>query len=226
MQDSGIKTINKLLIEKQPQTFNRSWVRVNAPCAYRFIQKNIRIENGDIDWDRITRELNPQFQKQWIGSFRKKAKPYRNKSEIDFVLQQYRDKLYTFLAPFDKNDERIRDIISITLVRIAQKGNISARQEIIKLLFFTVDDWIEHNPKLSCWKGYNQLIQTRVECCIRRYRYSGSFMRYLFKTLEYAARGLRPLIAYSLDDSLYSGKGTRIDRIGQDPETAVLLNFG
>ena len=120
--ETVIKTINKLLIEKQPEIFDRSWVRVNAPWVYRFIQKEIRIENGGIDWDRFTRALNPKFQKQWIGSFRKKAKPYRNKPEVDIVLQRYNDKLYTFLAPADKNDEYIRDIISITLVRLAQKG--------------------------------------------------------------------------------------------------------
>jgi hypothetical protein len=224
--ESVIKTIDMLLIEKQPQTFNRLWVRLNAPCAYRFIQKKIRKENGGIDWDHITRALNPKFQKQWIGSYREKAKPYRNKPEVDIVLQRYNGKLYTFLAPADKNDEYIRDIISITLVRLAQKGNISAKQEIIKLLSFTIDDWIESCPELFNWRGYDHMIQTRLECCIRRYRYSGSFMRYVFKTLEYAARGLRPLIAYSLDDSLYSGKRTRIDMIGQHPETGELLNFG
>jgi hypothetical protein len=217
--------MNQLLTEKQPDTFNRSWVRVNAPCVYRFIQKEIRIENGGIDWDRFTRALNPKFQKQWIGSFRKKAKPYRNKPEVDIVLQRYNDKLYTFLALADKNDEYIRDIISITLVRLAQKGNISAKQEIVKLLSFTIDDWIESCPKLCNLRGYDYMIQTRLECCIRRYRYSGSFMHYVFKTLEYAARGLRPVIAYSLDDSLYSGKRTRIDIVGQHPETGELLNF-
>jgi hypothetical protein len=224
--ETVIKTINELLIEKQPQTFNRAWVRLNAPSAYRFIQKKIRMDNGGIDWDRFTRALNPKFQRQWTGSFRKKAKPYRNKPEVDIVLQRYNGKLYTFLAPADKNDEYIRDVISIALVRLAQKGNISARQEIIKLLSFTIDDWIESCPELFNWRGYEHLIQTRLECCIRRYRYSGSFMRYVFKTLEYAARGLRPVIAYSLDDSLYSGKRTRIDIIGQHPETGDLLNFG
>ena len=199
--ESVIKIMNNLLAEKQPQTFNRAWVRVNAPCVYRSIQKEIRIESGGIDWDRITRALNPKFQKQWIGSFRKTTKPYRNKTEVDIVLQKYNNKLYTFIASEDKNDEYIRDIIGIALVRIAQKGNISAKQEIIKLLSFTIDDWIERYPNLSCWRGYEQLIQTRLECCIRCYRYSGSFMRYVFKTLEYAARGLKPLIAYSLNDS-------------------------
>lgn len=223
--ESVAKTMNKLLSEKQPYSFNRSWVRVNAPGVYRFIQREIRIEGGGIDWDCVTRALNPKYQKQWIGSLRKTAKPYQNKAEVTIVLQKYRDKLYTFLTPIDKNDEDIRDIISIALVRIAQKGNISARQEIIKLLSFTIDDWIERSPALYPWRGYEPLIQDRLECCIRRYRYSGSFMRYLFKTFEYAARGLKPLIAYSLDDLLLSGKGTRIERIGQHAETGDLVNF-
>ena len=203
--ESVIKIMNNLLAEKQPQTFNRSWIRIYAPSVYRFIQKEIRIESGGIDWDRITRALNPKFQKRWIGSYRKKAKPYRNKTEVDIVLQQYGNKLYTFITSEDKNDEYIRDIISIALVRMAQKGNSSAQQEIIKLLSFTVDDWIERNPRLSCWRGYDQLILTRLECCIRCYRYSGSFTSYVFKTLEYAARGLTPLIAYSMDDFILSG---------------------
>lgn len=196
------KTINKLLIEIQPKTFNRSWVRLNAPREYRYIQKNVRAENGGIDWDSITRGLDHKLQRLWTGSVRKTIKPaYRNKAEVDVVLERYRDKLYTFLAPIDKQDEHLRDVISISLVRIAQKGNMSAKQEIINLLAFTVEDWIDRYPTLACCRGYGPLIQTRLDCCIRRYRYSGSFMLYLFKTFEYAARGMRPLIAYSLDAS-------------------------
>jgi hypothetical protein len=202
--ESAVSTMNNLLAAKQPQTFNRAWVRVNAPCVYRFIQKEIRIERGGIDWDRLTRALNPRFQKQWIGSLRKTAKPYRDKTEVDIVLQRYSSKLYTFITSANKDDEHIRDIISIALVRIAQKGNISAKLELMRLLSFTIDDWIEKNSKLFGWRGYDPLIQTRLDCCIRCYRYSGSFMRYVFKTFEYAARGLKPLIAYSLDDSTNS----------------------
>ncbi len=204
--ESVINTMNNLLAKKQPQTFNRAWVRVNAPCVYRFIRKEIRNESGGIDWDRITRGLKPRYQKQWTGSLRKTTKSYRNKAEVDAVLQHYNDKLYTFITSENRNDEHIRDIISISLVRNAQRGNIAARLEIIKLLSFTIDDWIDRNPTLSSWKGYEPLIQTRLECCIRCYRYSGSFTRYVFKTLEYAARGLKPLIAYSLDDSGHSGR--------------------
>ena len=64
------------------------------------------------------------------------------------------------------------------------------------------------------------MIQECIEGCIRRYRYSGSFIGYLFKTLEYAGRGLRPIVAYSLDDRLYSGGIRKVARVALNPETA------
>ncbi len=116
--------------------------------------------------------------------------------------------------------------ISIALVRIAQKGNVLARQEIIKLVTFTIDGWIERCPKISRWKGYEYLIQKRIEGCVRCYRYSGSFIGYLFKTLEYAGRRLRPIVAYSLDDPLYTGQKKRSDKIAQNNETGEILIYG
>jgi len=218
--DSAIKAINSLLKERRPDTFNSSWVRRHAPGIYRFIQKNIRIETGGIDWDRITRALDPKFSKQWVARRRKRIKPYRSKAEVRIVLRKYRDKLYAFLTPVDKKDKYTRDLISIALVRIAQRGNLTAKKEIIKLLRLTIDSWTEHCPKISCWRGYEQLVEGSIEGCIRRYRYSGSFIGYLFKTLEYKGRGLRPIIAYSLDAPISSGdKRRRSDRIGQNSDT-------
>jgi hypothetical protein len=215
--DSAVKTINKLLIERRPNTFNSSWIRGCTPHIYRFFQKNIRRESGGIDWDRITRALDRKFQKQWITSRRNGTKLYRSKAEVKIILRKYDGKLYIFLTPDDKDNNSMRDIISIALVRIAQKGNMIARQEIIKLVRFTIDEWIEHNPRIFRWKGYEYLITKHIEDCIRRYRYSGSFMGYLFKTLEYAGRGLRPIIVHSLDDSPYLGGRKRIDTIAQNP---------
>lgn len=223
--DSAVRTINKLLMEKHPNTFNSSWIREHAPHIYRFIQKNIRREIGGIDWDRVTRALDHKFPRRWITSWLSRTKPYRSKTEVNFILRKYNDKLYTFLAPADKKDKYTRDIISIALVRIAPKGNLKAKQEIVRLVRFTIDEWIEHCPKISCWKGYDHLIQKRIEGCIRCYRYSGSFIGYLFKTFEYAGRGVKPIIAYSLDDSLYSGEKRRIDQIAKNPKTGEILIY-
>jgi hypothetical protein len=203
--DSAVKTINKLLMKNQPNTFNSSWIRGYAPHIYRFFQKNIRREIGGIDWDRITRALDRKIQRRWIMSRRNGTKQYRSEAEVKTILSKYDSKLYTFLTPADKDNNSIRDIISIALVRLAQKGNIIAKREIIKLVRFTIDEWIEYFPKISRWKGYEDLIKKRIEGCIRCYRYSGSFIGYLYKTLEYAGRGLKPIIAYSLDDPIYSG---------------------
>jgi hypothetical protein len=193
--------------------------------VYRFLQKNIRTEIGGIDWDRFTRALDMKFQRQWITSWRKGLGFYHDRTEVEIILRKYQNKLYTFLTPKDENDKNICDIISIALVRIAQKGNTLATQEVIRLVSFTIDQWIERYPQISRWDGYHDLIQKNIEGCIRRYRYSGSFMGYLFRTFEYAGRGLRPIILYSLEDSTYSGKYTRSDKIGQDSETGEILIY-
>jgi uncharacterized membrane-anchored protein YjiN (DUF445 family) len=224
---SAVKAINNLLRTIQPHTFCSSWIRQHAPRVYRFIQKNVRAEIGGIDWDRITRALDRKLQRRWQTSRRgRRPECLRDKRAVEMILKKYHDKLYTFLSPTDAHDKQVRDIISIALVRIAQQGNAAAKQEIIKQVRFTVDAWIEEYPKISCWEGLDDMIQARIEGCIRRYRYSGSFIGYLFKTLEYAGRGLRPIVAYSLDDYLYSGEKRRIDRVALNPETAEIVIYG
>jgi len=210
---SAVKSINALLRTIQPHTFCSSWIRLHAPQVYRFIQHNVRTETGGIDWDRITRALDRKLQRRWKASRRgRPTKCIRDSKAVRIILGRYHDKLYTFLSPLDAHDEQARDIISIALVRIAQRGNADAKQEIARLLRFTIDAWIEQCPELSCWEGRTDMIRERIECCIRCYRYSGTFIGYLFKSLEYAGRGLRPIVAYSLDDSLYSRKTMRMHR--------------
>jgi uncharacterized membrane-anchored protein YjiN (DUF445 family) len=215
----AVKTINKLLKTMQPHTFCSSWIHQHAPDVYRFAQKNIRTEIGSIDWDRITRALDRKLQRRWQTSRRgRRPKCFRDKSAVEIILKQYHDKLYTFLSPADEHDEQVRDIISIALVRIAQKGNAAAKQEIIELVKLTIDQWIEQSPRISRWQGLDDVINEHIEGCIRRYRYSGSFIRYLFKTLEYAGRGLRPVVAYSLDDFQYSAKKEKATGLRRMPK--------
>ncbi len=161
----------------------------------------MRTDFGDLDWDRVTRGLEWKFQRQWAPRRRVRPYvPYRNDVEVKAVLEKHRTKLYVFISPQDRADLRTRDFISIALVRLAQRGNESAKQELIKLIDFTIDDWMDRYWFLSRWRGYEAEIQTQVERCIRRYRYSGSFLRYLFRTLEYAGRGIRPILAHPLEE--------------------------
>jgi hypothetical protein len=107
--------------------------------------------------------------------------------------------MYVFIAPLDKTDKRIADMIGISFVRLAQQGNLLARRELCDLIKFTVDLWIERHETIARWRGHEEELQDQIDACIRRYRYTGSFLTYLFRTLECAGRGIVPYQACSLD---------------------------
>ncbi len=125
---------------------------------------------------------------------------YEDRAELEAILKKYRDKMYVFLTASDKDDRRTRDIIGISLVRLAQNGNLLAQQTLIGLVRYTVDEWIEWYSLLARWQGHEDEMQKQIEGCIRRYRYTGSFLTYLFRTLECAGRGIRPARFYSCDE--------------------------
>src|ERR1700693_1411942 len=95
-----IGMLNRLFLRKRPKTFNSSWILKNAPRCYRFIRTKVRAEVGVIDWDRVTCALDWNFQRRWAPKPRQRFHVlYRNKKEIDLILNKYRDQLYVFVAP-------------------------------------------------------------------------------------------------------------------------------
>jgi len=139
---------------------------------------------------------------------------------VRLLLRRNRKKLYVFAVSQNLEDRRARDIISISLVRLAQNGNLSAKKELMKLLNFTVNEWLYNYYFLNRWQGYKDELEKQIGDCIRRYRYTGSFLHYLFRTLEYAGRGIRPYYAYSLDKPVaWDAKKTIIENVVADPET-------
>ena len=81
------------------------------------------------------------------------------------VLNNYRDKLFVFIAAQNQEDRRMRDIIAISLVRLSQNGNILAKQELLELLLFSVEEWIAKYIWLSRWSGYDEKIKEQLEGC-------------------------------------------------------------
>ncbi len=218
--EKAIKNLNRSLSKKRPPTFNHSWVKNRVRKSYDFIIENIKTESGETDWDSIICRLDHRYQKLWLKGVKvkKKINQYKNSAEVDAILTKYRNKLYTFLVQAEKEDRKICDLISIRLVRTAQKGNLLARQKLLTFIIQLVDQWID-SRSLGNWRGYNDRIEENIERCIRRYRYSGSFIVYLYRTLEYAGRGLRPLEAFSLDDySPITGKRRLENFVCNSPE--------
>ena len=218
--ERAIKNINRSISKRRPSTFNPAWLRNCVRRSYDFISENINTESGDVDWDQVVRCLSHDYQKLWFKELKRKKKiqKYKNKAEVDAILNKYRDKLYTFLVQADKDDKIICDEICIRLVRTAQKGNLLARQKAIYFIKQLVDYWIE-TRNLQNWRGYDDLLKKNIDGCIRRYRYSGSFLVYLYRTLEYSGRGLRPLEVFSLDEcSTVTGR-KKSDNLVYAPET-------
>ena len=221
----AIEILSAELTKQNPKSFTGTWVYNNAPRAYRFIRLNLRTPTGNIDWDSVTEMLDRCHQAKWDGRKRKAKKPYENQSEVDLVLAKYQDKIYTLITAIGERDCRTRDRIIVTFVRLAQKGNVCARQEAVTLVRYTVDEWIEKYPVLYRWGGFSDIVDEQIAACIRRYRFTGSFLGYLFKTLEYAGRGLAPL--YSLDTPISSlGGRTWMDNVTEDPETGEVRMLG
>jgi hypothetical protein len=225
----AINLVNAVLVKKQPKYFGSSWIFKYAPRAYHFFRLNVRTTNDSIDWDTITGELDRQFQKKWTRRRRKRRellKLYKSKTEVKMVFKKYRDMRYVFIAPANADDRIVRDRVSIALVRIAQKGNISAQQELIELLAFTIENWTERYPYLHRWKYYPDLISGHIETCMRRYRFTGSFIKYLFISLLYSARALKPVKVFSLDQPMYDDSETTLaERVVQNPLTGEIQMY-
>ncbi len=212
----AVSILNKQLKTKKPDKFSSTWVLANAPRVYRFVRLNLRTENNQIDWDRVTYRLDRPFQKRWVYYQGKVAKKYEDKVEVDLVINRHRPKLYVLMAPITNADKRRLEQIIISLVRIAQKGNLLAQQELCHWLSYVIEEWIDRYSTFAHWRGYDDRIQANIEGCIRRYRYTGCFLGYLYRTLEYSGRGLVPLQKFSFDDPVLDGSKTKIDYFVQE----------
>ncbi len=217
------KVLKRRLRENNPREFSSTWILKRAPTAYSFISRNIRTEIDQIDWDRVTIALPRRYQKRWVRYRRKHRKIYENSDELEKVLGKYCDKLYVFMAAPSEKEKRLRHKITVALVWISQKGNVLATRELVNLLRYMVDDWIDRYYFLRRWRGAESEIDIAIEGCIRRYRYTGTFFGYLFKTLEYSSNALKPF--YSLDDYLPRTDMRRAEVVGQDPESGEIKSY-
>jgi hypothetical protein len=157
----------------------------------------------------VTEKLDRPHQKKWLRYKCKKIKFYEKRDEVEKVLLKYKDKLYLFMVRPEEEEKSICNRMTVALVRLAQKGNTSARDELVMWVTYVVNDWIDKYPQICKWKGYPDEVTDKIVGCMLRYRYTGSFLGYLFKTLEYSARGKPPIVSF--DDPIGDSGKTRID---------------
>jgi hypothetical protein len=210
------QTLNSLLTKYRPKAFDPLWIEQRDENLYKYLSRHVRTETGMVDWDVITVALEQRFQKRWYWYNKRKAiakTSYENQEELDIILDKYRSVSYTVFVQENESDRNIRDKILISLVRVSQKGNALAQKKLIEWLNFIITEWTEYLPPIAKWKGYPDGILGNIQQCIRCYRYTGTFIGYLYKTFLYSARGLRSTC--SLNTPIGKGNKTRIDYIIQ-----------
>ena len=218
--ERAIEYLNNLLEKEQPRILTSSWIFYKAQHIYHFFRINLRTETNDVDWDAVTRHLNRSFQTRWRQRGTRRL-AYEDQQEVDAITNKHRPRFYVFIAPQDEKDRFDCDTISIELVRLAQRGNMLAHQEILKLVRLTIEQWIEYDPQIIRWRGFESEIEKQIDGCIRRYRYSGSFIGYLHRTLECVGRGFPPP-AVSIDRKIKDGKGSFADHIVKDEDSGEI----
>jgi hypothetical protein len=212
------KLLQTTLKRQKPSQFGSTWIYMHVPKVYWYFWKNVRTELGDIDWDLLTLKLDRSLQARWTRR-KRRTTPYADIFEVELVLRKYLDKRYVFFTVAREDDE-LRNLISVALVRLAQKGNIKAEEELLELILFMAEDWIDRFPKLWRWKWYSHELREKCKSCIYRYRYTGTFTGYLYKTLEFSAYILpKPQL---LDDTKLHGAIRKVDSVVQDSITGDL----
>ncbi len=220
--EKAIQTLQSALQKEQPSRFSSSWVYIHAPKVYSFIWRKVRTEFGDVDWDLVTSKLEKPFQKLWHPQRTRRKDQYKDSREVRIALGEYWEKRYVFFHAPTEVEWRQRDWISTILARLSQKGNLSAQEELLELLHFMVEQWMERRPNVYRWKGYPDDLEHTLKQCIRCYRYTGSFAIYLLITLMKAGRGLPYVRWSSLDAMILDSDLRRIDSVIRDPETGEI----
>lgn len=222
--ETSLKELNILLHEINPEKITVSWILTHSPKTYRVICKHARTPLNTIDWDLVTSYLDRPFQKRFVRYKNKLVKQYENKDEIAKVFNTYKDRLYVCIAPHTEEERTLRNKIFIILVRLSQRGNILAEQELIDWILYITNEWSDKYPQIWKWRGREGDVRLKIKACIRCYKYTGSFLGYLFKTLEYSARGLPYEV--SLDDPVGEDGSTKIDFLSYDEELRTASLFG
>ena len=119
--------------------------------------------------------------------------------------------MHVLFAPVSEEDKKLQHTLIIKLVRLGQRGNIEAKEHLLEYVTFITDDWIDRYPQMYRWKGYTDEVPDKIIGCMKRYRYTGSYLGYLFRTLEYSAYAKPKLV--SLDDDILEGTMKHIEKV-------------
>ena len=155
-----------------------------------------RTEKGFVDWDTIISSLPQKFSARWTKQRTyEESVPdttYKDEEQVKISLGAYTDKLYTFYGVVDPEDETIRDEICDILIKLSQKGNLSAEKLLMDNVVYLAFNWIEEKDALKNIRYHMADIPELIRKAIYRFNSDHAFRKtpfagYIFSCLKIAA---------------------------------------
>lgn len=218
--NEAINELQELIKQKKPKIITSGFIGKENPKLLKYFIKNMKDNNGEINWEIVTNRLDENTKKICRFSKRleqyKPKKEYINEQELNTLIEKHKNKLYTFFEVLDSSDYTSRDFICLDFINLAKKGNILAKEKLLDYLEILTTQWIEKNKNLEAFKTNGDLLRERLEKCIYYYKDDKEkiyFLKYIYTSLLLEAKRLEIPRYISLDNTYEGGKEKKESRM-------------
>jgi len=181
--ETAMQRLNEILREDNPEVVRSSYIGEKDASLLSFFVRHIKNNENEVDWDRIIAQIDEEFSSRFVKpkklSEHLPEKSYENAEEVDEILMQNQDKMYTLFEQIEPEDLEARNKIINEFIKIIQEGNVSARDRLTDLL--------------EVYKYYPDVAKTRLRRCIYFFNPNQKeppFIGYLYNSLASEAKGL------------------------------------
>ena len=185
---TAIEELNQMLRRDQPKIVKSGYIRKNLGL-YLFFIRYFNKQDKSFDLMEIQQFIDEPFKSRLraVKTIDKYLPNefYEDNSEMDMMLEPYAGKLYVLEIASGGKDKEIRNSICEALAKLAQKGNVNAKNKLADVAYHQVQEWTME-PQLEQFQYRIDDVMNIVERCIYYYdpKISKSFLNYLLSTLE------------------------------------------
>ncbi len=200
--ETAIEALKLILKKNNPNEFTLQDIKVKWKNRklYSYFRKRVRNRDNYIDIPLIRSCLSAKYRKCFKNSKTKNAfyyslptDPYENLIEVQRVIDKEKLKLYVFFCNPTKDNRELCDKACREIIKLAQKGNISAYNLLFNYLEEVTASWIINNRDLFVLSYLREDVNLIIKKFIYMYEFKYMFLSYLFKIMKFKASEFRIL---------------------------------
>ncbi len=196
--------VQALLEKEKPKEWSPTFLAKKARHVFRFAERNLTNAKGGIEWDRLISLLPPEYQASWKRKIFLEditvAEGYSNQEEVDQLLEKHKDSLYLFYESTGKHEEDAVNQICMDFIDLIRKGNQEAKETFTQFLQPAITKWLDSEALPASLAQNPEKMNERVDRCLYLWKKNKTFLGYVFRTLDFTARGLKKHRVISLDE--------------------------